>query len=206
MTRPLGRRVVGVEVCWEQLAVQATRHGPYRSDLRGQKGRPRRIERYFRQQAFGVLGEPAGQRRVVRLYLRAPFLRPPVDEDGPPGGTDHLPVDLQSQAFTPPWRMPGWTAHGCWHAVGALTFYVNGFVAAENTWRFWIRDPSAETKLRSKAQRHLEERPELYPTLALQAQLDDDDFDGQFVLALQMILDGIEAQLSGGSEFSPREG
>ncbi|MCP9951469.1 TetR/AcrR family transcriptional regulator C-terminal domain-containing protein [Actinomadura madurae] len=91
-------------------------------------------------------------------------------------------------------------------AVGALTFYVNGFVAAENTWRTWIRDPSAETELRSKAQRHLEERPELYPTLALQAQLDDDDFDGQFVLALQMILDGIEAQLSGGSEFSPREG
>ncbi len=32
------------------------------------------------------------------------------------------------------------------------------------------------------------------------------DFDGQFILALQMILDGIEARLSGDSEFSPREG
>lgn len=80
-------------------------------------------------------------------------------------------------------------------AVGALTFFANGYVAAENTWRTWIRDPSDETELRRKAQAHVEKRPDLYPTLSQHAQLDDGDFDGQFALALQMILDGIEAQL-----------
>ncbi|MGH8931364.1 MAG: TetR/AcrR family transcriptional regulator [Egibacteraceae bacterium] len=80
-------------------------------------------------------------------------------------------------------------------AVGALTFYVNGYVAAENVWRSWVGDPSQEAELRRQVQEHIAKHADLYPTLSQHAQLDNADFDGGFALGLKIILDGIEAQL-----------
>lgn len=80
-------------------------------------------------------------------------------------------------------------------AVGSLTYYVQGFVAVENIWRDWMRDPTEENELRRQAQEYIDRLAELYPTLAQHAQLGDDDFDGQFRLGLNIVLDGIEAQL-----------
>lgn len=80
-------------------------------------------------------------------------------------------------------------------AVGTLTSYVQGFTAAENVWRGWMRDSAQETELRRRTQEYLDHRADLYPTLAGQAQLGDDDFDGQFQRGLDLVLDGIQAQL-----------
>ncbi len=80
-------------------------------------------------------------------------------------------------------------------AVGTLVYYVQGYVATENIWRAWQRDPADEGELRRQATECIVERAELYPTLTAQAQLDIDDFDGQFLLGLETILDGIEARL-----------
>ncbi len=80
-------------------------------------------------------------------------------------------------------------------AVGALTYYVNGYVAVENVWRSRVGDPSDEVELRRRAQHCLAERADLYPTLSQHTQLDNADFDGGFTLGLKIILDGIKAQL-----------
>lgn len=80
-------------------------------------------------------------------------------------------------------------------AVGALTYYVNGYVAAENVWRSWVGDASEEAELRRQAQEHIGNNPDLYPTLSRHAQLDNADFDGGFTLGLEIILDGIQTQL-----------
>jgi AcrR family transcriptional regulator len=80
-------------------------------------------------------------------------------------------------------------------AVGTLVYYAQGYAAAENAWRAWLRDPADETELRRQATEYIAERAELYPTLTAQAQLDIDDFEGQFLLGLETILDGIEASL-----------
>lgn len=82
-------------------------------------------------------------------------------------------------------------------AVGTLTYYAQGFVAAENTWHGVVRDPEGEAELRRRAQRYLDERRERYPALARHADLGDDDFDGSFRLGLDTVLDGIEARLGG---------
>lgn len=87
-------------------------------------------------------------------------------------------------------------------AVGVLTYYVQGYVAAEVTWRDTHRDRGGETELRDRSQRHLDEQRALYPTLARHAELDNDDFDGSFALGLETILDGIEAQRDPGDHLS----
>ncbi|TMR93222.1 TetR/AcrR family transcriptional regulator [Nonomuraea basaltis] len=77
-------------------------------------------------------------------------------------------------------------------AVGALTSYVNGYVAAENTWWATIRTPAADTEIRERVGRFLEENA---TELSRQAQVDNGDFDRQFLLGLDIILDGIETRL-----------
>lgn len=80
-------------------------------------------------------------------------------------------------------------------AVGALTYFVQGWTATENTWHGLRYDPAAETELRHQAQQYLQHREELYPVLARHADLGNDDFDGSFRLGLETVLDGIAAQL-----------
>ncbi|MFD9942862.1 TetR/AcrR family transcriptional regulator [Nonomuraea sp. NPDC059023] len=78
-------------------------------------------------------------------------------------------------------------------AVGALSFYVSGFTAAENTWWALVRTPEADADIRAGLQRHLERTA--HTTLATSADVENQDFDGQFALGLDVILDGIEARL-----------
>ncbi|MFC9970941.1 TetR/AcrR family transcriptional regulator [Spirillospora sp. NPDC127200] len=80
-------------------------------------------------------------------------------------------------------------------AVGALTYYVQGYTATENIWHTARRDPAAQAELRGEAQRYLDGKAALYPTLARHADLGDDDFDASFQLGLETILDGIEARI-----------
>ncbi|WP_406103795.1 TetR/AcrR family transcriptional regulator [Micromonospora globbae] len=80
-------------------------------------------------------------------------------------------------------------------AVGALTYYVQGYAAMENTWRGLRHEPAAEADLRRRAQEHLDRAAERHPTLARHADLGNDDFDASFQLGLDVLLDGIEAQL-----------
>jgi AcrR family transcriptional regulator len=81
-------------------------------------------------------------------------------------------------------------------AVNALFAYVHGHAAAENAWRSWLRDPSREAELRRHAQEHLDRNAARYPTLARHAHLDNADLDQGFTLGLDIVLDGIEAQLT----------
>ncbi|MGS2643798.1 TetR/AcrR family transcriptional regulator C-terminal domain-containing protein [Streptosporangium sp. LJ11] len=73
-------------------------------------------------------------------------------------------------------------------AVGTLSSYVNGFVAAENTWWATVRTPGADAEIRGRVDRYLDEHSHL-------AQVTDSDFDGQFLLGLDLILDGIATRL-----------
>ncbi|MFJ4767554.1 TetR/AcrR family transcriptional regulator [Streptomyces uncialis] len=84
-------------------------------------------------------------------------------------------------------------------AVGALTYYVQGYAGAENLWRARQRDPVAEGELRRRAQEYLDHRKERYPTLARHAGLADDDFDASFRLGLETVLDGIAVHVRAGS-------
>lgn len=79
-------------------------------------------------------------------------------------------------------------------AVGALAYFAQGFVAAENMWRDRVRRPGEETELRHRAQEYVDRAADRYPALTRHAQLANDDFDGQFQLAVDTILDGIEAR------------
>lgn len=81
-------------------------------------------------------------------------------------------------------------------AVSAVSGYVHGYVVQEIAWRARLRDPRQETDLRRQAQQHIARKAELYPTLSRQARLEDSDFDSGFTLGLQIVLDGIEAQLT----------
>ncbi|GAA4946948.1 AcrR family transcriptional regulator [Nonomuraea thailandensis] len=76
-------------------------------------------------------------------------------------------------------------------AVGTLSSYVNGFVAAENIWWQKVRTPAADAEIRARVAGHLDAE------LARLSQVEDADFDGQFLLGLGLILDGIEARLAG---------
>ncbi|MEU9607989.1 TetR/AcrR family transcriptional regulator C-terminal domain-containing protein [Streptomyces sp. NPDC048057] len=80
-------------------------------------------------------------------------------------------------------------------AVGALTYFVQGYTAAENVWRTRQRDPAAEGALRRRTQEYLDRRAELYPTLAQHAAPSGSggDFDASFRLGLETVLDGIAA-------------
>ncbi|SEG84497.1 DNA-binding transcriptional regulator, AcrR family [Thermomonospora echinospora] len=80
-------------------------------------------------------------------------------------------------------------------AVGTLTYYVQGYTAAENVWSGWMRDSAEEAELRRQVQDYLRDQAALYPALTRHAQLSDDDFDGQFQRGLDLVLDGIQAQL-----------
>ncbi|GAA2458627.1 TetR/AcrR family transcriptional regulator [Streptomyces macrosporus] len=80
-------------------------------------------------------------------------------------------------------------------AVGTLTYYVQGYAAMESTWRSRMRDSAAEAELRRRAREHLDRQRESHPTLARHTRLDDADFDGSFMLGLEIVLDGIEAGL-----------
>ncbi|MFF4620505.1 TetR/AcrR family transcriptional regulator [Nonomuraea jabiensis] len=81
-------------------------------------------------------------------------------------------------------------------AVGTLTSYVNGFVAAENTWWATVRTRAADAELRARVADHLSDHES---ELADQAQVDNGDFDGQFRLGLDLILDGIAARMRPGA-------
>ncbi|MFE2753656.1 TetR/AcrR family transcriptional regulator [Actinosynnema sp. NPDC059335] len=80
-------------------------------------------------------------------------------------------------------------------AVGALTYYVQGFTAAENTWRTTVRDPAEETDLRRRTQHHLTRHQDRYPVLAEHSTVADTDFDHSFHLGLDTVLAGIRAQV-----------
>ncbi|TYB61009.1 TetR/AcrR family transcriptional regulator [Nonomuraea sp. PA05] len=76
-------------------------------------------------------------------------------------------------------------------AVGTLSSYVNGFVAAENIWWQTVRTPAADAEFRARVAGHLEGQ------LAQLSRVRDGDFDRQFLLGLGLILDGIEGRLGG---------
>jgi AcrR family transcriptional regulator len=80
-------------------------------------------------------------------------------------------------------------------AVGALSYYVQGYAAMEAMWRGSRRDPAAEAELRRQAQAYIEGLAELHPTLARHADVRDVDADGFFRLGLATILDGIKAKV-----------
>ncbi|MFI7640241.1 TetR/AcrR family transcriptional regulator [Nonomuraea sp. NPDC049400] len=77
-------------------------------------------------------------------------------------------------------------------AVGALTSYVNGYVASENTWWATVRTPAADAEIRARVVQHLNDH---VAELASLTQVDNGDFDSSFLLGLDMILDGIQARL-----------
>ncbi|WP_043268842.1 TetR/AcrR family transcriptional regulator [Streptomyces sp. CT34] len=83
-------------------------------------------------------------------------------------------------------------------AVSALTYYVQGYTAAENVWRTSRRDPAAEAELRRQTQQYLHRRKELHPTLAQHTDVGNNDFDASFRIGLETVLDGIETQISTG--------
>lgn len=88
-------------------------------------------------------------------------------------------------------------------AVGTLTYYAQGYAAAENMWRERTRRPGEETELRRAAQDFLAAAGESHPVLARYAKVADDDFDGEFQRGVDMILDGIEARLPQASPAPP---
>jgi AcrR family transcriptional regulator len=77
-------------------------------------------------------------------------------------------------------------------AVGTLTSYVNGYVAAENTWWATVRTPEADAGIRERVARFLAENA---TELSRHAHVDDGDFESQFLLGLEIILDGVETRL-----------
>ncbi|MEW9548889.1 TetR/AcrR family transcriptional regulator [Nonomuraea sp. NPDC050783] len=77
-------------------------------------------------------------------------------------------------------------------AVGTLSSYVNGFVAAENTWWATVRTAKADAELRERVARHLDREA---ADLSRHALVEDSDFDRSFLLGLDLILDGIESRL-----------
>ncbi|MEO3803248.1 TetR/AcrR family transcriptional regulator [Nonomuraea sp. B1E8] len=80
-------------------------------------------------------------------------------------------------------------------AVGTLSSYVNGFVASENTWWDTVRTPEADAEIRGKVTRHLDDH---VGELARHAQVDNGDFEAQFLLGLDLVLDGIATRLPPG--------
>ncbi|MEV4564765.1 TetR/AcrR family transcriptional regulator C-terminal domain-containing protein [Nonomuraea sp. NPDC049419] len=83
-------------------------------------------------------------------------------------------------------------------AIGTLSSYLYGFVAAENTWWATIRTLAADAELRARVADHLHRHES---ELGHQAQVDDGDFDTQFGLGLDLILDGLSTRL----KENPRE-
>ncbi|MEV0615858.1 TetR/AcrR family transcriptional regulator [Nonomuraea sp. NPDC050404] len=77
-------------------------------------------------------------------------------------------------------------------AVGTLSSYVNGYVASENIWWERMRTSEADAEIRAKVDGHLRENSTEY---ADQAQVGNGDFDGQFLMGLDLILDGIASRL-----------
>lgn len=81
-------------------------------------------------------------------------------------------------------------------AVNALFGFLHGFVASELSWRSSIgRHDDAE--LRQRASELLSGHADRLPTLARHAQLDDADADGGFSRCVEMILDGVQAHITG---------
>ncbi|MGP4113315.1 TetR/AcrR family transcriptional regulator [Streptomyces sp. 4N509B] len=99
----------------------------------------------------------------------------------------------RSEAFYAQLVRAGLTGPHLVAAVGALSYYVQGFVAAENTFHDRVRDPADEAELRRATERFIADQGDRYPTLTRHAQLGNDDFDGLFLLGVTTILDGIEA-------------
>lgn len=75
-------------------------------------------------------------------------------------------------------------------AVGALAYYTNGYVAAENTWWATVHTPDADAETRERVQSHLDEHSAV---LAEHGQVRVADFDDQFTRGVELILDGVEA-------------
>lgn len=80
-------------------------------------------------------------------------------------------------------------------AVGALTNYAIGFAAAESSWWATVRTPEGDKQIRSAVAEHLAAHA---PLLAQHAPVELDDFDEQFRLGAEVILDGIAMRSSGG--------
>ncbi|MDA0564895.1 TetR/AcrR family transcriptional regulator [Streptomonospora sp. S1-112] len=86
-------------------------------------------------------------------------------------------------------------------AVSAVTGYVDGYVVKEALWRARHRDPAAEADLRGRVWAHIGEHADTYPALGLYARLAAEgqtDFDTQFRIGLDLVLDGVEAQIRAG--------
>ncbi|HEX4816071.1 MAG TPA: TetR/AcrR family transcriptional regulator C-terminal domain-containing protein [Nonomuraea sp.] len=77
-------------------------------------------------------------------------------------------------------------------AVGTLSSYVNGYVAAENTWWTTVRTPAADAAIRTRVASFLSAHA---TELSQQAHVTDADFDRSFRRGLTIILDGIESRL-----------
>ncbi|MBV2366541.1 TetR/AcrR family transcriptional regulator C-terminal domain-containing protein [Streptomonospora nanhaiensis] len=94
-------------------------------------------------------------------------------------------------------------------AVSAVTGYVDGYVLKEALWRARHRDPAAEADLRGRVWAHIGERADAYPALGLYARLAAEgatDFDTQFRIGLDIVLDGIAAQIGGAGSAAVRTG
>ncbi|HEY8472287.1 MAG TPA: TetR/AcrR family transcriptional regulator C-terminal domain-containing protein [Natronosporangium sp.] len=79
-------------------------------------------------------------------------------------------------------------------AVNALFGFLHGFVASELTWRLSV-GRHGDSELRRRASELLARHADRLPTLARHARLDDADADAGFQRCVDMILDGIQAQL-----------
>lgn len=84
-------------------------------------------------------------------------------------------------------------------AVGTLSSYTTGFVAAEHTWWSTVRTSANDRAVRAKVEDHLREHA---PGLARMAHVENDDFDVQFELGARFILDGIAASAAAARESS----
>lgn len=102
----------------------------------------------------------------------------------------------RSERFYATLRRAGLSGPALMAAVGALSFYTDGYASAENTWWATIRTPGADAELRARVQRHLDEHSAV---LAEHARVGVNDFDASFTLGLGIILDGIEKALEAAS-------
>lgn len=128
-----------------------------------------------------LLGQLCRMREVMRRHRWMPTLmatRPLI-------GPNAL---ARSERFYTALAQAGLSGPTVVAAVGALSHYATGFVAAENTWWSTVRTPADDRSVRAEVARHLAEHA---PRLAEHAQVEIDDFDDQFTRGANLILDGV---------------
>ncbi|MGP4093265.1 TetR/AcrR family transcriptional regulator [Nonomuraea sp. KM90] len=134
-------------------------------------------------------GTLVGQLTQSRAVMRRHPWVPALTATRPLLGPNAL---ARSRLFYSALARAGLTGPELTAAVGTLSSYVNGFVASENTWWATVRTPAADAEIRARVAGHLNERE---AELARHSQVDNGDFDSQFLLGLDLILDGIAARL-----------